>query len=124
VAEKPGVPKGLVQTHKVKSAVLVNERTVWVYTPPGYEKAAVPCGLLILFDGSAYTGWVPTPIILDNLISEGRIPPLVAAFIGHRASQPGTPSSPAAKRSLNFWSRSSYPGFGETTASQKILVSP
>jgi enterochelin esterase family protein len=83
VEEKPGVPKGQVQIHKVKSAVLGNERTVWVYTPAGYGKTTVPCGLLILFDGGAYTSWVPTPVILDNLIFEGRIPPLVAAFVGH-----------------------------------------
>jgi len=83
VAERPEVPKGRVQTHKVNSAVLDNERTVWVYTPPGYGKTAVPCGFLILFDGGAYAGWVPTPTILDNLIFEKRIPPLVAALVSH-----------------------------------------
>jgi enterochelin esterase family protein len=88
IVEKPGVPKGRVEAHKIKSAILSNERTVWAYTPPGYEKTAAPCGLLILFDGGAYTGWIPTPVILDNLFFEKRIPLLVAAFIGH----PGLPA--------------------------------
>lgn len=88
VAVRPGVPKGQVQTHKVKSTILGNERTVWVYTPPDYEKGTIAYGTLILFDGGAYNGWVPTPVILDNLISERRIPPLVAALVSH----PGLPA--------------------------------
>ncbi len=36
----------------------------------------------LVFDGPAYInpGYVPTPTILDNLIAEGKIPPLVAAL--------------------------------------------
>lgn len=83
VAARPEVEKGLVQTHKLRSQILSNERTIWVYTPPGYQASQAPNGLLILFDGGAYNGWVPTPTILDNLISERRIPPLVAALISH-----------------------------------------
>jgi len=83
VAVRPEVPKGKVQTHRLKSAILGNERTIWVYTPPDYEKNKSPHGLLILFDGGAYNGWVPTPAILDNLISEKRIRPLIAAFVSH-----------------------------------------
>lgn len=83
VAEKPGVPKGRVQAHKVKSLILGNERTVWIYSPPGGGEDKVPLGLLILFDGGAYTGWIPTPTILDNLLAEQRIPRLLAVFVSH-----------------------------------------
>lgn len=86
VAVRPEVPKGQVQTHKVKSTILGNERTIWVYTPPGYEKNKSPHGILILFDGGAYNGWVPTPAILDNLLAERRIPPLVALLVSHPAA--------------------------------------
>ncbi|WP_233098050.1 alpha/beta hydrolase [Dictyobacter vulcani] len=33
--------------------------------------------MLLLFDGSVYVDLVPTPTILDNLLSAGKIPPLV-----------------------------------------------
>jgi enterochelin esterase family protein len=93
VAERAGVPRGQVQARKIKSLILGNERIVWVYSPPedadrgisGGEADKTPPGLLILFDGGAYTGWVPTPTILDNLLAEGRIPPLLAVFVSHPA---------------------------------------
>jgi len=83
VAERAGVPKGQVQACKIKSLILGNERTVWVYSPPGAGEDKIPPGLLILFDGGAYNGWVPTPTILDNLLAEQRIPPLLAVFVSH-----------------------------------------
>jgi enterochelin esterase family protein len=82
-AKKPGVPKGSVTVHKVKSLILKNERTVWVYTPPDYGLEKQKYGMLILFDGPAYKDWVPTPTILDNLISEKRIPSLIAVLVSH-----------------------------------------
>jgi len=82
-AKKPGVPKGSVTVHKVKSQILKNERTVWVYTPPDYGLDKQTYGMLILFDGPAYKDWVPTPTILDNLIFEKRIPSLIAVLVSH-----------------------------------------
>lgn len=83
VEPRPAVPKGRVQAHKIKSSILGNERTVWVYTPPDYDPTGSRCGVLILFDGGAYISWVPTPTILDNLLFERRIPPLVAVMVSH-----------------------------------------
>jgi enterochelin esterase-like enzyme len=83
IERRPSVPKGLIKAHKVKSLILNNERTVWVYTPPHYEYKKKDYGMLVLFDGPAYKDWVPTPTILDNLIAEKRIAPLVAVFVGH-----------------------------------------
>jgi enterochelin esterase family protein len=62
--------------------MLKNKRRVWVYTPPGYSPDAEPYRLLVLFDGQQYTEATPTPIILDNMISDGTIPPLVAVMVG------------------------------------------
>lgn len=83
IAKRPGVPKGLVTVHKVKSLILNNKRTVWIYTPPHYDPKKKQYGMLILFDGPAYKDWVPTPTILDNLTAEKRIPPLVAVLVSH-----------------------------------------
>jgi enterochelin esterase-like enzyme len=99
---------------------LKNEREIAVYLPSGYSSSAKPYGLLVLFDEDAYLNdkkhntIVPTPTILDNLISENRIPPTVAVFIDN---PPGTrsrelPCNPAFADFLNVelmpWMRRSY----------------
>jgi hypothetical protein len=60
---------------------LKNERDIAVYTPPGYERNGAPLGLLIVFDGEWYLTLVPTPTILDNMLADRKIPPLVAVFV-------------------------------------------
>jgi enterochelin esterase family protein len=83
VARRPGVPAGRVERHRFKSAGLDNEREIAVYLPPQYSPHADPYPLLVLFDEDAYLSLVPTPVILDNLISEGRIPALAALLVGN-----------------------------------------
>lgn len=85
VAQRPGVPTGRVEKHRYKSAALNNEREIAIYLPPQYSQLAKPYPLLVLFDEDAYLTLVPTPTILDNLISEGRIPPVVAVLVGNAA---------------------------------------
>ena len=83
VVRRPGVPEGRVEKHRFKSRALGNEREIAVYLPPHYSPHAEPYPLLVLFDEDAYLSLIPTPIILDNLISGGRIPPVVALLIGN-----------------------------------------
>ena len=89
IARRPGVPAGRVEKHQFKSVALKNEREIAVYLPPQYSPHAEPYPLLVLFDEHAYLGeagessLVPTPTILDNLISEARIPPMVALLVGN-----------------------------------------
>jgi enterochelin esterase family protein len=80
---KPGVPAGRVEKRRFTSAILGNEREIAVYVPPRYSPREQPYPLLVLFDEDAYLTWVPTPVILDNLISEGRIPPVIALLVGN-----------------------------------------
>ncbi|EFH81418.1 enterochelin esterase [Ktedonobacter racemifer] len=80
ITPRPDVPKGRVEKHRVHSEILNNERRVYIYTPPGYDSESEPYALLLLFDGPAYIEMVPTPTILDNLISEGKIPPMIAVL--------------------------------------------
>jgi len=85
--KRPGVPQGQIERHEFTSALLKNKREIGVYLPPGYSRDAKPYGILLLFDESIYLNSerngtiVPTPTILDNLISENRIPPMIAVFI-------------------------------------------
>jgi len=89
LAERPGVPAGQVEKHRFKSVLLKNEREIAVYVPAGYSRTHKPYPLLVLFDEIAYLGdreqivLVPTPTILDNLISAQRIPAMVALLVGN-----------------------------------------
>ena len=81
--QRPGVPAGQVEKHRYKSAALNNEREIAIYLPPQYSPRAEHYPLLVLFDEDAYLSLVPTPTILDNLISEKRIPPVIALLVGN-----------------------------------------
>jgi enterochelin esterase-like enzyme len=79
IAPRAGVPQGTVSRHRLASAILGNERDVWVYVPPGGEPAATePADALILLDGEDWATRLPAATILDNLIAAGEIPPTVA----------------------------------------------
>jgi enterochelin esterase-like enzyme len=62
--------------------MLKNKRRLWVYTPPGYSSDGEPYRLLVLFDGRQYIEATPTPTILDNMVADGSIPPIVAVMVG------------------------------------------
>ena len=83
VASRPGVSKGRVELIRYESRTLKDRRRVWVYTPAGYKPEGRPYRLLVLFDGWQYTHSVPTPTILDNMIADGAISPMVAVMIDH-----------------------------------------
>ncbi len=79
----PGVPEGKVEPRQFKSAILKNDRQVFVYTPPGYQPNSRPYHLLVTFDGESYLNNLFLPVILDNLAAKGRLPPVVAVMIGN-----------------------------------------
>ena len=79
--KKPGIARGWIDEHSFASALIGNERRIWVYTPPGYKEGDETYPLLVAFDGGWALTRVPTQRILDNLLAEGRIRPIVAVFI-------------------------------------------
>ena len=80
-SNKPEVPKGSLNEHRLESRLLDNGRKVWVYTPVGYEAGSSRYPLAVFFDGYDFHQRIPLPTILDNLISEKKIPPIVCALI-------------------------------------------
>lgn len=81
---------GNIQTFSVSSQILKNTRGISIYRPADFKTSAdTATPVLFFFDGQAYQSKIPTPTILDNLISEGRIPPVIAIFINNldRASR-------------------------------------
>jgi enterochelin esterase family protein len=80
-AKRDGVARGWIERHQFKSAVMGNERRVWVYTPPGYAPEERSYPLIVAFDGGAALALMPTHRVLDNLLADGKIAPAVAVFV-------------------------------------------
>ncbi|OKI02167.1 esterase [Streptomyces sp. CB02923] len=76
--ERPGVPRGSVSVHSVRSALLGNERRVWRYVPAGGVEPGAELPVLVLLDGEMWQPGLGVATLLDNLVADGRIPPLAA----------------------------------------------
>jgi enterochelin esterase-like enzyme len=82
-SERPQIAKGKVQEFHLESSALGGNRKLVIYTPSGYAIGGDPLALLIVFDGDTYTNEIPTPVILDNLLAEKRIRPVIALFLNN-----------------------------------------
>lgn len=78
----PNVPRGTIMEHDFSSVQMgFTDRTLWVYTPPGYDDdpdREYP--LLILLDGQWMVGPLEVPQIADTLIKHGEMEPVVIAM--------------------------------------------
>jgi enterochelin esterase-like enzyme len=82
------VPHGAVRIQPYVSKSLGVARTVWVYTPPDYDKGKnYPVVYLMHGAGDIESGWTligRANNILDNLIAEGKAKPMVVVMpLGH-----------------------------------------
>jgi enterochelin esterase family protein len=75
------VPAGTVVGEAVPSRHLGAPRRVWFYTPPGYDGTADWFPVLYVLDGGNYVERLRTPTVLDRLIAQKTIPPVVAVFV-------------------------------------------
>ncbi|HWV56132.1 MAG TPA: alpha/beta hydrolase-fold protein, partial [Longimicrobiales bacterium] len=76
------VPHGSVRMETYHSQSLGVPRTLWVYTPPGYDEGdgAYPVFYLLHGSGNIDSSWILTGranLILDNLIAEGLARPMI-----------------------------------------------
>ena len=87
--ELADVPHGTVVTEWQKSSVLNRTERVVMYLPPGYEKSSVRYPVLYLVHGSgdvpeSWTNAGHANWILDNLIAQKRVKPMVVVMpAGH-----------------------------------------
>lgn len=79
--KRPAVARGKIDTTEFKSKILSNRRELSVYTPPGYDPKGPAYGFVLLFDGRAYRISTHAPTMLDNMLADGAIPPLVVIFV-------------------------------------------
>jgi len=79
--KRKDIPSGNLEMFRYKSKILNDEYRVWIYTPVAYSKEEEPCKMLVLTDGFEYVHGLLTPSLLDNLIYEKQIAPIVTVFI-------------------------------------------
>jgi len=93
------VPRGVVREHTYRSRSLQKVRSLNVYTPPGYEQQAgskYPTLYLQHGSGDNQATWTvhgKAHWILDNLIAQGRMRPLVVVMMDGHAAERGGPAA-------------------------------
>jgi enterochelin esterase family protein len=108
LAEK-GRAKGVLTQLTITSAALGNSRDITLYRPAGFDPANRDNLLLFVFDAAEYLTKVPTPLILDNMIAEGVIPPTVAVFVANPDRESRGRELPANPDFADFMARELLP---------------
>lgn len=101
VAER-GAPKGTLTRFPLSSERLGNTREIALYRPPGFDPADPDTVLLFVFDAAEYLGRVPVPLILDNMIAAGVVPPVAAVFVANPDGAARTRELPANPAFADF----------------------
>jgi enterochelin esterase family protein len=86
-----GVPAGTRIERTIHSAILGEDRQLGVYLPPGFVASGGPYPLLIAFDGDGFVRasqpQFSTPTVLDNLIAQKKIAPMIGVFVYQGATR-------------------------------------
>lgn len=92
--ESNAVPHGEIHRHFYRSAVVGDEQDFYVYTPPGYNphaKHAYPVLYLLHGYSDDARGWTAVGranVILDNLIAQGQVEPMILVMpLGYGAPE-------------------------------------
>ncbi len=102
-----GGPKGDVRqgTWAASKVFPGTTRDYFVYVPKQYDPAR-PANLLVCFDGAGFfnaTGAFRLPVVLDNLIAKGDLPPTIAVGVNPGTIAPALPGAkPRSNRSFEY----------------------
>ena len=81
VDELGSAPQGELIAESFDSRSLGGKRRVWFYLPPGYAAAKDTLyPVIYVLDGSNYVEKMEAPKVLDHLIANKTIPPVIAVF--------------------------------------------
>lgn len=104
------VPHGELRMVTIPSKALNSQRRTYVYTPPGYNDKSKPLPVMYLYHGFGDTvaSWVDqgrAPQILDNLLAEKKIRPMIVVIPDTEADIPEAIAEnfPGADRRKNFY---------------------
>ncbi|HET6281722.1 MAG TPA: alpha/beta hydrolase-fold protein, partial [Polyangia bacterium] len=95
-----GAPQGKVIRFSIASSMIfprASNRQVAVYVPAQY-KTGTPAAVMVFQDGTNFYGFdSAVPIVLDNLIAKGSVPPIVGVFASN-----GGGDSVGSERGLEY----------------------
>jgi enterochelin esterase-like enzyme/sugar lactone lactonase YvrE len=79
---QPGVPKGALTKHVLPPGKFYPgvPHNYSLYIPAQYNRAK-PTPFMIFLDGGGFAGNMRVPIVFDNLIAKGDLPPMIGIFI-------------------------------------------
>lgn len=75
------IPHGTIKDTTFHSNILENSRPVRIYLPPGYPSGLKAYPVILFHDGPEYISLGSTNNILDYLISEHQIAPVIGIFV-------------------------------------------
>lgn len=99
--EVNNVPHGTLSLIWYPSPALKLTRRLYVYTPPGYETSTARYPVFYLLHGGggdedAWTNLGRTPQIMDNLIAQGKVKPMIVVMTNENSNQVAAPDFVAA----------------------------
>jgi hypothetical protein len=92
---QPGVPKGTVTRHVLAPGAHFPgvSHDYAVYVPAQYDKAK-PAAFMVFLDGNGALGdGIRVPVVLDNLIHKGELPPMIGIFVNPGVLPGATPDA-------------------------------
>lgn len=92
IIRRESTGRGELDTIAFTSTVLRSRHPVLVYLPVGYRMRTVPYPVLFVLDGGEYLTLGRMRTVLDNLIADGAVDPIVAVFVDPR-TDPSDPRS-------------------------------
>jgi Putative esterase len=97
-APREGIPKGKIESVTYDSKEVGIPRRMVVYTPPGYSTDKKYPALYLLHGiGDMETTWwkeARAEVILDNLLADGKVSPMIVVMPNGRADKNMTPRTP------------------------------
>jgi enterochelin esterase family protein len=75
------IPHGTLRDTTFRSTILNNSRTVRVYLPPNYESSTDSFPMILFHDGLEYVSYAYANRVIDYLLSQNRIQPIIAVFV-------------------------------------------
>ena len=112
------ISHGGVDTFAIKSKLLKRTHPVFVYTPPGYRNSKQLYPSIYVTDGGEYITLALMLNVLDNLIAEKRMQPIVAIFVDPRTD---IRDSRTSKRMLDYTMSDTFVNFMITEVRAKMI---
>lgn len=84
IAHREGIAHGTIDTLFVTGTQIGRTHPLFVYLPAGYRRTDRAFPVIVVTDGGEYLTLALMHTVLDNLIADGRIEPVVGVFVDPR----------------------------------------